>query len=60
MSVMRAFSGAMEIKDKITIVTGASAGIGLALARLLAQKGAPPGRPGEVIVSPCSSLPHEV
>jgi short-subunit dehydrogenase len=30
----------MEIKDKIAIVTGASAGIGLALARLLAEKGA--------------------
>jgi short-subunit dehydrogenase len=30
----------MEIKDKIAIVTGASAGIGLALARLLARKGA--------------------
>ena len=30
----------MEIKDKIVIVTGASAGIGLALARLLAEKGA--------------------
>ena len=32
--------GAMKIKDKIAIVTGASAGIGLALARLLAEKGA--------------------
>ena len=31
---------AMQIKDKIAIVTGASAGIGLALARLLAEKGA--------------------
>jgi short-subunit dehydrogenase len=30
----------MEIKDKIAIVTGASAGIGLALARLLTEKGA--------------------
>ena len=30
----------MDIKDKIAIVTGASAGIGLALARLLAEKGA--------------------
>ena len=30
----------MQIKDKIAIVTGASGGIGLALARLLAQKGA--------------------
>lgn len=30
----------MEIRDKIAIVTGASAGIGLALARLLARKGA--------------------
>ena len=30
----------MEIKNKIAIVTGASAGIGLALARLLAEKGA--------------------
>ncbi len=30
----------MDIKDKIAIVTGASAGIGLAVARLLAEKGA--------------------
>ena len=30
----------MQIKDKIAIVTGASAGIGLAIARLLAEKGA--------------------
>ena len=30
----------MQIKDKIAIVTGASAGIGLAVARLLAEKGA--------------------
>ena len=30
----------MEIKDKIAIVTGASGGIGLAVARLLAEKGA--------------------
>lgn len=30
----------MQIKDKIAIVTGASGGIGLAAARLLAQKGA--------------------
>jgi NADP-dependent 3-hydroxy acid dehydrogenase YdfG len=30
----------MDIKDKIAIVTDASAGIGLALARLLAEKGA--------------------
>ena len=30
----------MQIKDKIAIVTGASGGIGLAVARLLAQRGA--------------------
>ncbi len=30
----------MQIKDKIAVVTGASGGIGLALARLLAEKGA--------------------
>jgi short-subunit dehydrogenase len=30
----------MEIKEKVVIVTGASAGIGLAVARLLAQRGA--------------------
>ena len=30
----------MQIKDKIAIVTGASGGIGLAVARLLAQGGA--------------------
>jgi NADP-dependent 3-hydroxy acid dehydrogenase YdfG len=30
----------MPIKDKIVIVTGASGGIGLAVARLLAEKGA--------------------
>ena len=29
-----------SIKDKVIIVTGASAGIGLATARLLAQEGA--------------------
>jgi NADP-dependent 3-hydroxy acid dehydrogenase YdfG len=34
----------MEIKDKIAIVTGASAGIGLALARLLAEKARPSPR----------------
>lgn len=30
----------MDIKDKVSIVTGASSGIGLAIARLLANKGA--------------------
>ena len=30
----------MQIKDKVAIVTGASGGIGLAVARLLAEKGA--------------------
>jgi NADP-dependent 3-hydroxy acid dehydrogenase YdfG len=30
----------MQIRDKIAIVTGASGGIGLAVARLLAEKGA--------------------
>ena len=30
----------MQIKDKIAVVTGASGGIGLAVARLLAEKGA--------------------
>src|SRR5271166_5019016 len=40
MTSLNPLGGAMEIKNKIAIVTGASAGIGLALARLLAEKGA--------------------
>jgi NADP-dependent 3-hydroxy acid dehydrogenase YdfG len=30
----------LEVKDKVCIVTGASSGIGLAIARLLSEKGA--------------------
>ncbi len=30
----------MEVKDKVSIITGASSGLGLAIARLLSNKGA--------------------
>ncbi len=50
----------LQLKGKSAIVTGGSAGIGLAIARLLAEEGAEvtiPGRDGKKLKEAIGSLP---
>jgi NAD(P)-dependent dehydrogenase (short-subunit alcohol dehydrogenase family) len=53
----------LQLKGKTAIVTGGSAGIGLAVARLLAEEGVEvtiPGRNGKKLKEAISSLPGAV